>query len=98
VIFSPTLYTLPRTTGKQHATNQLEFYQHLLQLILVGHGAVLNCYTKAAALSKGILQLPSAEAECTEETQLLKKLVKDNIWKQAGEKVGNLVNYKVVNM
>ena len=42
--------------------------------------------------------MPSAEAECTEETQLLKKLVKDNIWKQDGKKVENLVNYKVVNM
>jgi len=47
---------------------------------------------------KGILQLPSAEAECTEETQLLKELVKDNIWKQAGKKVENLGSYKVVNI
>jgi len=43
------MYPLPRTTGKQHAKNQLEFYHHFLQFILVGHDAVFNCYTKTAA-------------------------------------------------
>lgn len=58
------------------------------------------CYIKNCCIgtdcSKGVLSLPSTEAECTIETQLLKYMVNDNIWKEAGEKLGNLVNYKVV--
>jgi hypothetical protein len=47
----------------------------LLQFVLVGCNAVFDCYINnrftSTDCSKGVLWLPSTEAECTMETQLL---------------------------
>jgi hypothetical protein len=83
---------------QQTSWNSIITYYSLFWLGMVQCLTVTLKQLHGYRLQQGNTSAPSAEAECTEETQLLKKLVKDNIWKQASKKVENLVNYKVVNI